>query len=213
MSGPYFSGVPLAYSPRRAQPTPGSLDLAGSRESQGARTPSSARRPAQPRPGWPPSSSRASPVITTGLLPRAAPVVRGRPQACVRGRPETRRVPGRAQGSRVQAALQAAPLTPAACSPARAGSSPPCSRRGEPRSAPSSRRGASPNTPPSRLTSPGRAATPRTRLPPTLSRAAPGSPPPRLPDPGPAYRSCRAGSAALGPRGCPRPPSRVLPCP
>lgn len=139
MSRPSLSGAPFARAPCRA---------AGSRSPQsppppriGFRTPGSSHPllspppgPARPRPSRPPSSSRASLVITTGLPPRAAPVVRGRPQACVGGRPETPRAPGRAPGSRVQAALQAAPLTPVgACR------SLPRSPRREPRPAPGSR--------------------------------------------------------------------------
>lgn len=214
MSRPSSSGAPLARSPSRA---------AHSRSPQrppqpltGFRVPGSSHPllsppcgAAPPRRSRPPSSSRASLVITTGLPPRAAPVVRGRPQACVGGRPETPRAPGRAPGSRVQAALQAAPLTPV-----RACRSPPGSPRREPRPAPSSRRTRRlrQNTPHPVSPVPGRLPVP----PPPRVPAA--HPPPRAPprgplSPGPAYRSCRAGSAALGPHDCPRLPSRVLRCP
>lgn len=229
MSRPGLSGAPLARAlrgPRPPEPRPPapaapstSLNLAPAEEPRGAHTPSSARRPARPalpgpappRRSRPPSSSRASLVITSGLPPRAAPVVRGRPQACVGGRPETPRAPGRAPGSRVQAALQAAPLAPV-----RACGSPPRSPRGE--GSPDPTRPAPGNRWTRRLpqhtpvqshqsrTADGAATPARARRPPSA--------PPRGPlGPGPAYRSCRSGSAALGPHDCPRLPSRVLRCP
>lgn len=140
----------------------------------------------RPRPSRPPSSSRASLVITTGLPPRAAPVVRGRPQACVgreagnsarpRPRPGLPR-PGRAPGSapRRRRSARASPH------PARSeGSS-------EPRRPGSGSRGASPNTPPSSLTSPGRPPVPPPpRVPAAHPPRCPGVPPqprPPLTDP------------------------------
>lgn len=186
-------------SPRPADPGPPAsaapsscLDLAGFREPQGARTPSSARRPAQPRPAPTRPASLLQPRLpgnyhgapTSGRSRRPRPPAGLRPReagnsARPRPRPGLPR-PGRAPGGAPHARL------PASRSPVRAGSSPPYSRRGEPRPAPSRRRGASPNTPPSRLTRPGRAATPA--------------------------RACRPPSAAP-PRDplCPPPPPRSRP--
>ena len=196
MSCPSSRGAPLA---RAASPT--GAPATGSRSPQRPPQPRTGRGapgsshpllspppgPARPRPaaaGLPPSSSRASLVITTGLPPRAAPVVRGRPQACVGGRPETPRAPGRAPGSRVQAALQAAPLAPRRSGP-RVQVLTPLAPRGspDPRRA-VGRRGASPQHTPiqshqSRAAA-GAATPARARRPPSAPPRGSPQPRPRL---------------------------------
>lgn len=213
------AGVPLACPPRLAAPSrrgpPASAaPVSTSQEPPGEPAPppqpAARPRPAPPRPPSlpPPSSSRASPVITTGLPPRAAPVVRGRPQACVGGRPETPRAPGRAPGSRVQAALQAAPLTPARPS-ARQSARPrgqvpaPLAPRGAPtRAVPSTRR-LPEHTPGQSHQSRRPAATPARARPPARSLAR------RPPSAAPRRAAPRRGPLSPPPR--PRPRLQILP--
>lgn len=218
----------LRCAPRLASPrlTPTSRPRAAA--SAAPSTPSQARRisgapgsshpllspPAPPRPasllqprlpcnyhGAPTSGRSRRPRPPAGLRLREAGNS-ARPRPCP-GLPR----PGRASGSAPHARPPARPRVqlPAPLAP-----------RGAPtRAVPSTRRLPQHTPVQSHQCRACRAATPArppAGRPPTLSRAAPGSPQP-IPGPGPAYRSCRAGSAALGPHDCPRLPTRVLPCP